>query len=196
VAGGNVETSQRIVDVVLGALSQALPEEIPAAGQGTMNNTTIGGIDERTGQPFAYYETLGGGMGASAKAHGENAVHSHMTNTLNTPIEALEYSYPFLVTEYSIRRGSGGKGKFRGGDGVVREIKLLSTAEITVLSERREIQPYGQAGGEPGKTGKNIVIKGGEKSKRPGKFSEQLQKGDILRIETPGGGGYWGGTKE
>lgn len=190
VAGGNVETSQRVVDVVLGALSQALPEEIPAASQGTMNNNTIGGIDDRTGQAFAYYETLGGGMGASIRSHGESAVHSHMTNTLNTPIEALEYSYPFLVTEYSIRRGSGGEGKFRGGDGMVREIKLLSDAEITVLSERRKIPPYGQAGGKPGKTGRNIVIKGGEKSERPGKFSEQLQKGDILRIETPGGGGF------
>jgi len=185
-----VETSQRIVDVVLGALSQALPEEIPAAGQGTMNNTAIGGIDDRTGQPFAYYETLGGGMGASINSHGESAVHSHMTNTLNTPIEALEYCYPFLVTEYSIRRDSGGEGKFRGGDGIVREIRLLSDAEITVLSERRKIPPYGQAGGKPGKKGKNTVIKGVKKLKRPGKFSEQLQKGDILRIETPGGGGY------
>jgi N-methylhydantoinase B len=113
-----------------------------------------------------------------------------MTNTLNTPIEALEYSYPFLVTEYSIRRGSGGEGKFRGGDGIVREIKLLSDAEITILSERRKIPPYGQAGGKPGKLGMNSVIRGGKKLERPGKFSELLRKGDILRIETPGGGGY------
>jgi N-methylhydantoinase B len=190
VAGGNVETSQRVVDVILGALSQALPKEIPAASQGTMNNTTMGGIDDRNGQSFAYYETLGGGMGASIGSHGESAVHSHMTNTLNTPIEALEYSYPFLVTEYSIRKGSGGEGEFRGGDGIVREIKLLSDAEITVLSERRKISPYGQAGGKPGKKGRNIVIKGQERSERPGKFSEQLKKGDILRIETPGGGGF------
>ncbi len=190
VAGGNVETSQRIVDVVLGALSQALPNKIPAASQGTMNNITIGGIDERNGQPFAYYETLGGGMGASNKGPGESAVHSHMTNTLNTPIEALEYSYPFLVTEYSVRRESGGDGFFQGGDGIVREIKLLSDAEVTVLSERRKLSPYGQAGGKPGKAGKNIVTKEGVSSERPSKFSEQLKKGDVLRVETPGGGGY------
>jgi N-methylhydantoinase B len=113
-----------------------------------------------------------------------------MTNTLNTPIEALEYSYPFLVTEYSVRRGSGGEGRFQGGDGIIREIKLLSDAEVTVLSERRRIAPYGQAGGAPGKPGKNIVIKGGVPSERPSKFNEQLRKGDTLRIETPGGGGY------
>jgi N-methylhydantoinase B len=155
-----------------------------------MNNITIGGIDERRGQPFAYYETLGGGMGASSKGPGESAVHSHMTNTLNTPIEALEYSYPFLVTQYSVRRGSGGDGFFRGGEGIIREIKLLSDAEVTVLSERRKIPPYGQAGGKPGKAGRNIVIKGGVRSERPSKFSEQLKKGDVLRVETPGGGGY------
>jgi N-methylhydantoinase B len=155
-----------------------------------MNNITIGGIDERNGQSFAYYETVGGGMGASTKGPGESAVHSHMTNTLNTPIEALEYSYPFLVTEYSVRRGSGGDGRFQGGDGIIREIKLLSDAEVTVLSERRRIPPYGQAGGKPGKAGRNIVIKDGVRSERPSKFNEQLRKGDTLRIETPGGGGY------
>jgi N-methylhydantoinase B len=190
VAGGNVETSQRIVDTILGALFQALPDQISAASQGTMNNITIGGIDERNGQPFAYYETLGGGMGATSKGDGESAVHSHMTNTLNTPIEALEYAYPFLVTEYTIRRGSGGKGLFRGGDGIVREIKLLSDAEVTVLSERRKIPPYGQAGGKAGMKGKNRVIKEGVDPQRPGKFYEQLKKGESLRIETPGGGGY------
>jgi N-methylhydantoinase B len=190
VAGGNVETSQRIVDSVLGALSRAMPGRIPAASQGTMNNVAIGGIDERSGRPFAYYETLAGGMGATVAAHGEKAVHSHMTNTLNTPIEALEYSYPFLVTEYSIRRGSGGAGRFRGGDGIIREIRLLSDAEVTVLSERRRIAPYGQEGGQPGRLGKNIVIKHGEIFERPGKFYERLKKGDTLRIETPGGGGY------
>ena len=190
VAGGNVETSQRIVDVILGALFKAVPEKIPAASQGTMNNITIGGIDERNGQPFAYYETLGGGMGATANGDGESAVHSHMTNTLNTPVEALEYSYPFLVTEYSIRRDSGGEGRFHGGDGIVREIRLLSDGEVTVLSERREISPYGLAGGEPGRVGRNIVIKGEKVSERTGKFYERLEKGDIVRIETPGGGGY------
>jgi N-methylhydantoinase B len=190
VAGGNVETSQRIVDAVLGALSKAMPDEIPAAGQGTMNNIAIGGTDERNGRPFAYYETLGGGMGATAKGPGESAVHSHMTNTLNTPIEALEYSYPFLVTEYSVRRGSGGQGMFHGGDGIVREIRLLSDAEVTVLSERRKLPPYGRDGGEPGLVGKNILVKKGVVSERPGKFYERLKKGDIIRIETPGGGGY------
>lgn len=190
VAGGNVETSQRIVDVVLGALAKARPEIVPAAGQGTMNNTTIGGMDERTGRPFAYYETLAGGVGGTARNHGESAVHSHMTNTLNTPIEALEYSYPFQVTEYSIRKNSGGKGQFNGGDGLVREIRLLSNAEVTVLSERRILAPYGLFGGEPGKVGENLIFHKGQQRKMPGKFSERLEKGDIIRIETPGGGGY------
>ncbi len=192
VAGGNVETSQRIVDVLLGALYKALPDKIPAASQGTMNNIAIGGIDERRGTPFAYYETLAGGMGASSKNNGANAVHSHMTNTLNTPVEALEYSYPFLVTNYSIRKGSGGKGKFSGGNGLIREIKLLSDSEITVLSERRRFAPYGLNGGEAGKTGLNIIIdENGEKKVMPSKFNISVKKGSILRIETPGGGG-WG----
>jgi len=190
VAGGNVETSQRIVDVVLGALAKALPEAVPAAGQGTMNNTTIGGIDDRTGLPFAYYETLAGGAGGTAQTHGESAVHSHMTNTLNTPIEALEYSYPFQETEYSIRKGSGGKGRFNGGDGLVREIRLLSDAEVTVLSERRDLPPYGVFGGEAGKVGRNLILRGSREQLMPGKFSECFNKGDIVRIETPGGGGY------
>ncbi len=191
VAGGNVETSQRIVDVILGALSKAIPEKIPAASQGTMNNISIGGIDERTELPFAYYETIGGGMGASCENHGESAVHSHMTNTLNTPVEALEFSYPFMVTEYSIRKNSGGKGKFSGGDGIVREIKLLSDAEVTVLSERRKRSPYGLNGGKNGKPGENIIIfPDGEKKKMPGKFNIFLKKGSIVRIETPGGGGF------
>jgi len=191
VAGGNVELSQRIVDVVLGALSKALPHGIPAAGQGTMNNVTIGGMDFPKGKPFAYYETIGGGMGASAKGHGESAVHSHMTNTLNTPIEALEYSYPFLVTEYSIRRGTGGQGLHRGGDGIVREIELLSEADVTVLSERRKIPPYGLFGGAPGAVGKNVLIRKDQVEEKGSKFSASLKKGDRLRIETPGGGG-WG----
>ncbi len=190
VAAGNVETSQRIVDVILGALSKAIPEKIPAASQGTMNNISIGGIDERTGLPFAYYETIGGGMGASCENHGESAVHSHMTNTLNTPVEALEFSYPFMVTEYSIRKNSGGKGKFSGGDGIVREIKLISDAEVTVLSERRKLAPYGLNGGSPGKPGKNIIYENEKKEIMPGKFNIFLKKGSIVRIETPGGGGY------
>ena len=190
VAAGNVETSQRIVDVILGALSKAIPEKIPAASQGTMNNISIGGIDNRNGSPFAYYETIGGGMGASCENHGESAVHSHMTNTLNTPIEALEFSYPFMVNEYSIRKNSGGKGKFSGGDGIVREIELLSDAEVTVLSERRVRTPYGLNGGENGKSGKNIIVEDGLEKVMPGKFNKFLKKGSIVRIETPGGGGF------
>jgi len=189
VAGGNVETSQRIVDVVLGALAEALPEKIPAASQGTMNNTTIGGLDPRTGMPFAYYETLAGGHGGSPFASGESAMHAHMTNTLNTPVEALEYAYPFRVTEYSVRRGSGGKGRFRGGDGLVREIELLADAEVTMLSERRDRGPYGLQGGADGKPGRNLVIAGERKRKMGGKFNTRLKAGERLRVETPGGGG-------
>ena len=190
VAGGNVETSQRVVDVVLGALSRALGDRIPAASQGTMNNIAIGGVDERTGRPFAYYETLAGGMGASARSNGESAVHSHMTNTLNTPVEALEYSYPFLVTAYAIRKSTGGAGRFTGGDGLIRELKLLSDAEVTVLSERRRRAPYGLGGGRPGATGRNVILRDGREEAMGGKFHATLKKGDVLRIETPGGGGY------
>jgi N-methylhydantoinase B len=190
VAGGNVETSQRIVDVLLGALSAALPGIVPAASQGTMNNLAIGGVDPHSGNPFAYYETLAGGAGATAFNHGESAIHSHMTNTMNTPIEALEFAYPFQVTEYSIREGSGGKGRFSGGDGLVREIRLLSDAEVTVLSERRTNAPYGLAGGFPGQSGKNLLVKKGQTQVMPGKFSVRLRAGDLVRIETPGGGGY------
>ena len=138
VAGGNVETSQRIVDVLMRALAEAMPERIPAAASGTMNNLTIGGIDPRSGEPFAYYETIAGGMGARPTKDGISGVHTHMTNSLNTPVEALEYAYPFRVTEYSIRRGSGGDGKHRGGDGVVREVELLTDSEVTLLSDRRK----------------------------------------------------------
>ncbi|TVM19669.1 hydantoinase B/oxoprolinase family protein [Oceanidesulfovibrio indonesiensis] len=195
VAGGNVETSQRIVDVILGALAQAMPEAVPAASQGTMNNITIGGFDPHKNRPFAYYETLGGGMGASVHAHGESAVHSHMTNTLNTPVEAMEYAYPFLVREYSVRRGSGGSGTHAGGCGMVREIELTANAEVTVLSERRRIGPYGLQGGEAGIKGANIIVRtcGGkeEREEKPGKFNARLNAGDRIRMETPGGGG-WG----
>jgi N-methylhydantoinase B len=190
VAGGNVETSQRVVDTVLGALEKALPGQIPAASQGTMNNLTVGGMDQRTNAPFAYYETLAGGMGATATSHGESAVHSHMTNTLNTPVEALEYSYPFLVTEYAIRKNSGGRGRFSGGEGMVRQMRMLSDAEMTVLSERRVHPPHGIDGGAPGGCGRNYIIRNGKKEIMPGKFHAELKKGDTLRIETPGGGGY------
>jgi len=190
VAGGNVETSQRIVDVVLGALSKVLPDFIPAASQGTMNNITIGGINPFTGERFTYYETIGGGTGAWAGGDGENAVHSHMTNTMNTPVEALEHAYPVLIREYSVRRGSGGAGRRRGGDGAVREMEFLTDVEVSVLSERRRIPPYGLFGGKPGAVGRNWVIRGGRAEEKPGKFSIRLSRGDVLRIETPGGGGY------
>ncbi len=195
VAGGNVETSQRIVDVVLGALAEALPDRIPAASQGTMNNVTIGGIDPRRGTPFAYYETLGGGHGGGPGGKGESAMHSHMTNTLNTPVEALEYAYPFRVTEYAIRRGSGGSGRFSGGDGLIREIELLADAEVTILSERRQQPPFGLQGGEPGQPGSNLLRDGDNFERLPGKFSRRVRAGCRLRVETPGGGG-WGDSNE
>jgi len=190
VAGGNVETSQRIVDVLLGALAKACPERIPAASQGTMNNVTIGGWDPRLGRSFTYYETIGGGMGASTDANGPSALHSHMTNTLNTPVEALEYAYPLRVVRYSIRQNSGGSGKFDGGDGIVREIESLVEAQVTLLTERRRFAPYGLSGGKPGSRGENLVIKGGSEQLIPGKGATILEKGDRLVIKTPGGGGF------
>lgn len=190
VAGGNVETSQRIVDVLLGALSQAFPQLIPAASQGTMNNLTIGGFDQARDLPFAYYETIGGGMGARPSSDGPSAIHSHMTNTLNTPIEAIEYSYPLQVMRYEIRRRSGGRGRFCGGDGIHRDIKMLTDVSISLISERRKLPPYGLSGGEPGKVGKNVLIHEGKERPLPGKGSFELQSGDILSIQTPGGGGF------
>lgn len=190
VAGGNVETSQRIVDVLLGALAQAFPQLIPAASQGTMNNLTIGGYDRVHDTPFAYYETIGGGMGARPFSDGPSAVHSHMTNTLNTPIEALEYSYPLQVMCYEIRQDSGGKGHFNGGDGIRRDIKMLTDVSVSLISERRQLSPYGLSGGQPGAPGKNILIHKGKEHLLPGKGSFELQSGDILSIQTPGGGGF------
>jgi len=192
VAGGNVETSQRIVDVLLRALAQAIPERIPAAASGTMNNLTIGGIDPRTGDPFAYYETIAGGMGGRPTKAGASGVHTHMTNSLNTPAEALEYAYPLRVRRYSLRSGSGGAGKHRGGDGIVREIEVLTDAEVTLLSERRSRGPYGLQGGKDGAPGKAVLIRGdGSVEQMPGKFNARLRKGERVRIESPGGGG-WG----
>ncbi|MBN2141467.1 MAG: hydantoinase B/oxoprolinase family protein [Desulfovibrionaceae bacterium] len=190
VAGGNVETSQRLVDVILGALSQAAAERVPAASQGTMNNIAMGGTDLETGAAFAYYETLAGGMGAGPNGPGESAVHSHMTNTLNTPVEALEYAYPLMVLGYGLNRGSGGRGRHRGGDGLFRELAILSECEVTVLSERRRNAPYGLLGGRPGRPGRNIVSGPGGARVMPGKFQARLRPGETLRIETPGGGGY------
>jgi len=191
VAGGNVETSQRIVDVLLKALAQALPDRIPAAASGTMNNLTIGGTDPLTGEPFAYYETIAGAMGARPTKAGASGVHTHMTNSLNTPVEALEYAYPFRVTEYSIRRGSGGNGQHRGGDGVVREVEMLAESEVTVLADRRRTAPYGLRGGSDGHHGKTIAVRSGKFEDLPGKTSVRLKKGDRIRVESPGGGG-WG----
>jgi N-methylhydantoinase B len=193
VAGGNVETSQRIVDVLLRALAQATPERVPAASAGTMSNLTIGGIDPRTGEPFTYYETIAGGMGARPGVDGISGVHTHMTNSLNTPIEALEYAYPFRMRRYAFRDGSGGPGQFRGGDGLIRELELLADAQVTLLADRRKFRPYGLEGGEDGAPGRAIITKSesGEETELPGKCSIRLAKGDKLRIETPGGGG-WG----
>ncbi|HEX4809615.1 MAG TPA: hydantoinase B/oxoprolinase family protein [Bryobacteraceae bacterium] len=191
VAGGNVETSQRITDVLLRAFAAIVPDRVPAASSGTMNNLTIGGVDPRTGQLYTYYDTIGGGGGARPNAPGISGIHTHMTNSLNTPIEALEYSYPFRVRQYSYRTGSGGQGKYTGGDGLVREIELLAPAQITLLSDRRIHAPYGLAGGACGACGRNILIENGVERELPGKCNFRVNAGAILRIETPGGGG-WG----
>ena len=190
-AGGNVETSQRITDVLLGAFSKALPDKIPAASQGTMNNITFGGPG------FAYYETVGGGSGAGPAFHGESGVHTHMTNSLNTPIEALEIVLPIQLMNYSIRKGSGGKGKFNGGDGLIRTYKFLKDAHVSILSDRRKKQPYGLRGGAPGEVGETILIKqkGSPDFQRQqinmnSKVNVEVNAGDVLMIKTPGGGAY------
>jgi N-methylhydantoinase B len=191
VAAGNTETSQRITDVVLGALAQALPERIPAASQGTMNNLTVGGR-RLDGAYYTYYETIAGGMGASQTGDGLSGVQVHMTNTLNTPVEALEMAFPFRLLRYGLRAGSGGKGAHRGGDGVVREYLLLAPATVTIMSERRTVAPWGLAGGEAGAPGRNVLIHAdGREEELPSKFTRYLEAGTRLRVETPGGGG-WG----
>lgn len=190
VAVGNTETGQRVVDVVLGALAQALPDNIPAASQGSMNNLTVGGLT--AGRQFVYYETIGGGHGAGPQGDGISGRHSHMTNTLNTPVEALEYTLPLRVLEYSLRDGSGGRGRHQGGSGIRRKYEFLQTATVTINSERRLNGPYGLQGGKPGKTGANTLIKSDGKARRlKGKETVQVEAGDRLTIETPGGGG-WG----
>jgi N-methylhydantoinase B len=194
VAGGNVETSQRIVDALLKAFAQILPQRIPAASSGTMNNLTIGGIDPRNGQSFAYYETIAGGSGARPMGDGVSGVHTHMTNSLNTPVEALEYAFPFRVKRYSYRVSSGGAGRFCGGDGLVREIELLAPAQVTLLADRRVFAPYGLNGGAPGAKGRSVLISNGKEELLPGKCNLQAIGGDVIRIETPGGGGW--GTDE
>jgi N-methylhydantoinase B/oxoprolinase/acetone carboxylase alpha subunit len=199
VAAGNVETSQRVVDVVFGALAQALPHLVPAASQGTMNNLTFGGTQPGTAdqppEPFAYYETIGGGAGAGPQGEGGSGLHVHMSNTRNTPIEALEFAYPLRVVEYSLRHGSGGTGQHRGGDGLVRNLEFLAPATATITSERRVTRPYGLQGGGGGENGRNQLIRNGTATDLPGKTSVSLQPGDTLRLETPGGGG-WGKSND
>jgi N-methylhydantoinase B len=194
VAAGNVETSQRIVDVLLGALAQAAADRVPAASQGTMNNLTIGGWDPEHGRSFTYYETIGGGMGARPGKDGADAIHTHMTNTLNTPVEALEYAYPLRVQRYAIRQGSGGAGRWRGGNGICRDLELLADAQVTILSERRVLAPYGLAGGQPGMVGANVLIRHGAERLLPGKVTVAAVAGDVISLCTPGGGGYGSGV--
>ncbi|MFP4323908.1 MAG: hydantoinase B/oxoprolinase family protein [Anaerolineales bacterium] len=188
VAVGNTETSQRIVDVVLGALALAQPERIPAASVGSMNNITFGGTQDD--KPFVYYETIGGGHGASVSAPGISGRHSHMTNTLNTPVEALERDLPLRIWRYELRDGSGGVGAQHGGLGIVRAYECLAPMTMTLNTERRTIPPYGLAGGAPGMAGRNLLVRAGEETILPAKYSARLQAGDQIIIETPGGGGY------
>jgi N-methylhydantoinase B len=193
VAGGNVETSQRIVDVVLKALALAAPHLIPAASSGTMTNLALGGFDPVRRRHFAYYETIAGGAGGGPNRAGAAAIQTHMTNTLNTPIEALESALPMRLRRYAVRRGSGGAGQHRGGDGVEREIELLAPAQVTLLSDRRRVAPYGLQGGKPGRTSRNVVTPpgGAHPAAVSSKFSMQAPAGEIIRLATPGGGG-WG----
>ncbi len=192
VAAGNVETSQRIVDTLFGALAQALPDRIPAASQGTMNNFTFGGRHPATNQPFAYYETIGGGCGAGPNSiQPASGVHVHMSNTRNTPIEALEHAYPVRVEQYALRRGSGGAGQTRGGEGLRRDVRFLAPARVTVLSERRRRAPWGLQGGQSGAPGRNVFIHHEVETELPGKFTRAFEAGEVLSIQTPGGGG-WG----
>lgn len=186
-AAGNVETSQRITDTILGALSLAIPDRIPAASSGTMNNLSFGGWDSLRRRPFAYYETIAGGMGASPRGPGRSATHSHMTNSWNTPTEAFEHEYPVTVRAYKIRGGSGGEGLHRGGDGIVRELQFLEDADVTILSDRRARGPYGLAGAGAGAPGRNSL----DGRPLPAKTRIAVRKGETLRIESPGGGA-WG----
>ncbi|MCW3099535.1 MAG: hypothetical protein JWL77_5153 [Chthonomonadaceae bacterium] len=192
VAAGNVETSQRIVDVCFRALAQAAPDLLPAASQGTMNNVTIGGFDPVRGRPFAYYETIAGGAGASPLGPGLSAVHSHMTNTRNTPVEALESHYPMRVLEYAVVRGTGGAGAHEGGAGLIRRVQLLAECRVSLLTERRVHAPFGTHGGRSGASGMNIRIPlGGSAETLPGKWSGDCASGTVVTVQTPGGGG-WG----
>jgi N-methylhydantoinase B len=180
VVAGNVETSNRIADTVLAAFFSLAPDVLPAQGQGTMNNTIIGGAG------WTYYETIGGGQGANAKGPGPSGVHTGMTNTLNTPIEAFEMEYPMRVERYELLYGSGGVGEHRGGDGIVRSIRALEPASLSLLTDRRRHPPQGVEGGESGAVGENLL----NDEELPAKTSRSLEEGDVLTIETPGGGGY------
>lgn len=191
VSAGNVETSQRIVDVTLGALAKISLDLVPAASQGTMNNLTIGGTDPRSGKPFSFYETIGGGSGASKGYDGTSGIHTHMTNTLNTPVESLETEYPLMVRKYSVRRGTGGIGQWKGGDGIIREIEILADkCTISIQSERRHSQPWGLNKGDDGESGRNTLIYDGKVHSLEAKSMAVVPKGVTVRIETPGGGGY------
>ena len=190
VAGGNVETSQRIVDALLKAFAKIVPERIPAASQGTMNNIAIGGIDPRTGKPFTFYETIGGGFGGRRGLDGVDGVHSHMTNTMNTPIEEIERRYPIMILKYSLRPNSGGLGQWRGGLGIERIYKILAPATLSLLGDRHKFPPWGLNNGEPGAPGEYILIRKGRKIKLRSKQIINVDAGDIIIIRTPGGGGY------
>jgi N-methylhydantoinase B len=196
VAGGNVEMSQRIVDVLLGALAGALPDRIPAASAGTMSNLMVGGFDPERGRPFAYYETIAGGMGARPTRDGLDAIQTHMTNTRNTPIEALEHAYPIRVLRYEIRRGSGGKGTHRGGDGIRRDFQLLAEATVGLLSDRRRYRPYGLHGGASGQGGESILITPRGEKPLGSKFQIRVGAGEVVSIRTPGGGGHGRSVEE
>jgi N-methylhydantoinase B len=193
VAAGNVETSQRIVEVLFSALRAPLPELIPAQSQGTMNNLTIGSARRPR---FSYYETIAGGEGALPYRDGADGVQTHMTNTKNTPVEALELAYPLRVEEYRLIEGSGGAGRFRGGDGIRRAVRVLgSGTTVSVISERRRIRPRGANGGSDGRAGRNWLVHGDTRRLLPAKFTERLSRGDVVVIETPGGGGWGNGER-
>jgi N-methylhydantoinase B len=180
VVAGNVETSNRIADAVLAALLGFAPEALPAQGQGTMNNTIIGGAG------WTYYETIGGGQGASKEGPGPSGVHIGMSNTLNTPIEALEMEYPMRVERYELLYGSGGRGENKGGDGIMRSVRVLEPASLSLLTDRRRHEPRGANGGEPGSVGENLL----NDEKLPPKTSRELEEDDVVTVKTPGGGGY------
>jgi N-methylhydantoinase B len=186
VAAGNVETSQRISDTILGALASFAPDRVPAAGQGTMNNVLIGN------ENFAYYETVAGGQGARPRRDGQSGIQTGMTNTKNTPITSLDTHYPFTVTRYKLRTGSGGAGQFSGGDGIERGIRFNEAATVSLMGERRLTAPWGLSGGEPGSVGEDWLIRSdGAREQLPSKCTVDVEPGDELLVLTPGGGG-WG----